>query len=441
MPAWLQNSLAACLLLSAAFVAEGPSKAEPYRLETQERLLLRVIAWQADTNQYGEVATIGGEYTIGPSGTISVPTIGEIQASGRTTGELASAVSEGLRARLGVPDLTVSIELLAFRPIYVVGDVDKPGEYAFRPELTVLQAVSLAGGHSRLQDLDGLRLGRDAITAEGVYELARLEMRRMIARRARLQAEVAGAASIEFPSEMTDDADGIGGRLMTEERAIMGARREALVSQLDALSELKSLLTAELESLAEKIKSQERQLDLAEDELNSVSSLVQKGVVAQSRGRELEREVASLQTMVIDLETAVLRARQDISRADRDALDLKNNHASLVLTELQETEATLDDLAARARTASGLYAEATTTAPALASALSEARNQPPTYAIARRHSDGRLTETVAQEGDVVRPGDVIKVLAPSLPEMTGAAVGSGLSAAPILSSGLESERP
>ena len=363
-------------------------------------------------DRYRELEAVGGEYVIGPTGAISVPMIGEVQASGLTTTELTAGVTERLREKLGQRDLSASLELVEFRPIYVVGDVDKPGEYAFRPDMTVLQAVSIAGGQ-RMSEFDGLRLGRDAITAEGAYTLALMEMRRLRARRARSQAEVLEADKIDFPPEIANDAEGIGGRLMKEETAIMAARREALQSQLEAVAELKELIEAELQSLRAKIEAQKHQIELAETELDGIRSLVEKGHAVRSRQNDLEREVAAYKGDLLDLETAVLRARQEISKAHRDALDLRNDHASLVLTELQEVEAKLEDLDEEARTASGLYAEATIAAPSLASALGTARDRPPTYSIARMSAVG-LQDSVVQEGELVQPGDVIKVTTPSL---------------------------
>ena len=59
-------------------------------------------------------------------------------------------IAEQFRQRMGFVEApSVSIEIAKFRPFYITGDVQHPGEYAYRPGLTVLQALSLAGGYYR----------------------------------------------------------------------------------------------------------------------------------------------------------------------------------------------------------------------------------------------------------------------------------------------------
>src|ERR1700675_710829 len=103
-----------------------------------------------------------------PEGKVSLPLIGELSAAGKTPGELASAIGDALKARIGLvepPD--VSVEVVHFRPFYILGDIEKPGEYAFRPGLTVLQAVSIAGGIPKVSGLGSMRLERESIATRG----------------------------------------------------------------------------------------------------------------------------------------------------------------------------------------------------------------------------------------------------------------------------------
>ena len=72
--------------------------------------------------------------------------LGEIQVKGLTTGELEQKITSGLRDAqyLKHPKVTVNID--EYRPFFVNGEVYKPGGYPYVPGLTVLKAVSLAGG-------------------------------------------------------------------------------------------------------------------------------------------------------------------------------------------------------------------------------------------------------------------------------------------------------
>ncbi len=82
-----------------------------------------------------------------------------------------------------------AVEIAVYRPFYISGAVDKPGEYAFRPGLTVGKAVALAGGPPRVTDGGLLRLERDAITARGDLAGLHKDRDQLALRLARLAAE------------------------------------------------------------------------------------------------------------------------------------------------------------------------------------------------------------------------------------------------------------
>lgn len=86
-----------------------------------------------------------GDYSVTSGGVISFPLIGNVPAAGRNL----SAVQEEIRARLAsgyLRDPKVALEVATFRSLYVLGEVNKPGEYPFRTNLTLEQAVATAGG-------------------------------------------------------------------------------------------------------------------------------------------------------------------------------------------------------------------------------------------------------------------------------------------------------
>ncbi len=81
-----------------------------------------------------------------PGGTISVPLVGEVVALGRTTGELAEAIEEGVGEYLLDPTVGVVITEVGKQPIFVIGEVEKPGRIESTGEMTVTRAVAAAGG-------------------------------------------------------------------------------------------------------------------------------------------------------------------------------------------------------------------------------------------------------------------------------------------------------
>ncbi|MEH3038224.1 MAG: polysaccharide export protein [Sphingomonas adhaesiva] len=88
-----------------------------------------------------------GEYTVSSTGMVSFPLIGDVAAARQTLVD----VQEAIRSRLAagyLKDPRVAVEVLEYRTFYILGEVNKPGEYPFRNNLTLEQAVATAGGYS-----------------------------------------------------------------------------------------------------------------------------------------------------------------------------------------------------------------------------------------------------------------------------------------------------
>ncbi|WP_201864162.1 polysaccharide biosynthesis/export family protein [Microvirga soli] len=396
-----------CSLLFAVGIALPiRAAADDYRLGPQDKLRIKVVEWRAGSAEYFDWAVFANEYSVSASGNVSLPLIGSLSARGRTTEEFAISVAETLQKRAGLssrPEATV--EIVQYRPIYVVGTVQRSGEYPYRPGLTVLQAVGLAGGIFQQAGAESSRMEKDRITAQGVYELARLEARRLLVRRARLAAELNGTMHIATPEELRNDADVA--RLIADETAVMNARSEALKSQLLAYSEIRSLFAREVEALEQKIEVQNRQVALARREQQTVSALVAKGLAVSSREFVLERTLADLESKLLDYTTAVLRARQEISKAERAADDLKAERKANIVAGKQEADAQLDQSKARIAAALSLINEATVATPHLL--LDKLPAKPTTAFSVIRRVGGSTVKSAVDDTAVIEPGDVVQV--------------------------------
>ena len=93
---------------------------------------------------YGE-DKISGEYQIDSGGLLSIPLAGTIQGAGLTKVELEQALTQKLKSEY-LRNPKVTVEVISYRPFYVLGEVQKPGEYQFRSGLNVLSAIAIAGG-------------------------------------------------------------------------------------------------------------------------------------------------------------------------------------------------------------------------------------------------------------------------------------------------------
>lgn len=392
-------------LLGSAWAAP-----QRYRLGAEDRVRLRVNEWRAAKGETYEWAAFSGEFTVEAGGLLSLPLIGEIEAAGRTTEEIAAVIGERLQRKAGLtqrPD--ASVEVSQFRSIYVLGQVDKPGAYPYRPRLTVLQAVSLAGGFYRPPELGMQRLSREAISARGELRDAEIEQTALIARRSRLEVEMRDGATLTFPDAVTARKGSPAvADAMREEQALFDARRKALSSQIEALTQAKELIKAEIDTLQAKIASQDRQVALARKELDSIVALVQRGLSISPRQLALEQTVAQMESARLDNVLAISRSRQDISRNERMVLDLKNQRQTGVLADLRETQTKLAKIGEKAETMRNLITDSEVIAPRMLDQAQADRRRNPVFALVRQGQDGGQ-EITATESDVIEPGDVLKV--------------------------------
>lgn len=88
-----------------------------------------------------------GEFEVDSTGSIAMPLVGEVPAGGKTPRELERALTNMLdKGYLVNP--RVNVEVLNFRPFFILGEVNKPGSYPYVNDMTVISAVALAGGYT-----------------------------------------------------------------------------------------------------------------------------------------------------------------------------------------------------------------------------------------------------------------------------------------------------
>ncbi len=95
-----------------------------------------------------------------PDGMISLPLLNDLQAAGLTPMQLAAAITERLKKYLADPRATVIVTEINSQRIYILGEVNRAGAYPLLPNMTVLQALSSAGGFSQFADLKNIHVLR-----------------------------------------------------------------------------------------------------------------------------------------------------------------------------------------------------------------------------------------------------------------------------------------
>jgi polysaccharide export outer membrane protein len=156
--------LIAILAVSAACTAAETVKGSPAataRTDTTAALpdygiqpgdVLTVSVWKEEGLQ--------SEVLVRPDGGISFPLVGDVSAAGKSVQQLSALISERLVKYIPDPVVTVSMKALSGNAVYVIGKVNKPGEFPVTHYVDVMQALSMAGGTNPFAALNDIKVLR-----------------------------------------------------------------------------------------------------------------------------------------------------------------------------------------------------------------------------------------------------------------------------------------
>jgi polysaccharide biosynthesis/export protein len=136
-------ALSGCMRTSAAVAVAYAEASTPvvhdvaYRLDAGDKMRVVVYGQEGLTNTYA----------IDAGGSITMPLIGAVPARGRTPAGLASQITAKLRNGY-IREPSVAVEIEAYRPFFILGEVAAPGQYPYVPNMSVESAVAIAGGFS-----------------------------------------------------------------------------------------------------------------------------------------------------------------------------------------------------------------------------------------------------------------------------------------------------
>ena len=137
--------------------AAGQSE-QSYQLGAGDKLRLSV---------FGE-SDLGGEFVIDGSGDVRLPLIGQVKAAGLTVHAFEEKIVKLLEDGY-LRDPRVSIEVVNYRPFYIIGEVNRPGQYPYVNGMNALNAVALAGGYTPKADKSEVYLQRNGKSGEQEY--------------------------------------------------------------------------------------------------------------------------------------------------------------------------------------------------------------------------------------------------------------------------------
>ncbi len=369
---------------------------------TDDLLNVRVLEWDPIAGEVKLWEEVTGEYRVASDGTITVPFAGRVEGAGQSPDQIATTIISAIRERLALttpPDVTV--EIAEQRPVIVTGDVQTPGPYAFNPGMLAVEAVGLAGGTGRFLP-DQAAYMRELTVVRTSLAVLQNEEVRMLARQARLEAELDGRSEIEPEGGVPEDPEWTS--IIALEQQLMQVRADRLERELIALDSQSELFAAEIQALEQKTVSLNRQRELASEAASNADDLVDRGLVAGQRLLETQNALATIDTQLLDVSTAILRARQDLASAERERIGLQDTRRAEILEELQVVDASLQDTRDQIGGAQATIQALQTGQPV------EIRVEP-TITILRRGSTGleRIEDAAMLP---LRPGDMVEVRQP-----------------------------
>jgi len=136
-----------------------------YRLGPGDQVRLRVF----DQPQLSDV------YNVDASGRISVPLVGSVKVGHRTTRQVERMIVDSLRSRDILKEPRLSMEVVVYRPFYILGEVKNPGQYPFVAGMVIEKAVAAAGGYTIYASKRRIRITREEQHGPVTFRASMLE--------------------------------------------------------------------------------------------------------------------------------------------------------------------------------------------------------------------------------------------------------------------------
>ena len=364
-----------------------------YSLDSGDKIRIRV--YQRDD--------LSGEFTVGTDGTISLPLLGTFKVTGKDEDQVRRDVSDAARK---IMDRSVDVvaEITLRRPVYIVGYVEHPGVYPFALGMTVVHALSMAGGTYRPAMVSSQ-------VAELTKELGSLEqnadtLKRDIVRLARLQAEKNGKPFTDMPLGLTDITGESEARdLVATEKQQQVNEQEARLQKQDASKRARQLAEDELVQLKLKIAQIENQI-----KLNAAQKQGLERLAAQGFSRKIQ--IATVESNDATLILSKLEALANISRATRTVEDMKSQMAAEEISQKRAMDTEINSLTTQIGFMRSSIRNSRTVISGAAGQDSTRGGSDPesllSYSVMRRSTKGYVYVTVDDVAPLL-PGDVLRV--------------------------------
>jgi polysaccharide export outer membrane protein len=395
-------------LLAASFLlAALPAGAAEYRLQAGDVIEISIA----------RIPTLQRRIPIQLDGTVSFPLLGSVVVAGLTPRQAEAKIQSGLATKvyqatsvngpggdIVIQADEVTATVVEYRPIYVGGDVSRPGEFAYRPRMTVRQALALSGGYDmvRHRAVNPILEGADL---RSEYEALWAGLAKEQARIARIRAELADktdfdqAALTKLPLPRSTLAD------------ILGVESETLrVRQADRQRQKGFLQRAvkqgneQISVLTDQQMTEQKGSQADAEELQRALDLYAKGTVISPRVTDARRAVLLSSSRALQTTVQLIQLKRQQGEIARQLEQVDDMRRVELLRELQDSQVRLAEIRAKLQGV-GDKLEYTS---GLKPRLADGNSTTPRIAVIRETGDARQ-RLDATEDTELQPGDVVEI--------------------------------
>ena len=320
-------------VVSASAVDSAAPSAD-YRLAPGDRLTIVVY----DQPQFS------GKFIVDGGGGVLLPLAGAVSLNGLTLAEAQQLIQDRFADGVLVQP-AVNVRINDYRPIFVTGNVRKPGSYPFNIGQSVKAAVAAAGGEGEPIELNFSGAMSDFITAEQRVRQLEADHAFLIMRKARLEAQRDGRDDFVMPmlvgmSRRNVDFD----LAYSAESDIFSRLAELYRAQVQTLRNQRPRIEAEIDAVTNQIAKQNERLTIVNSRLVDLEGLFSKGLLRKDVLLNQQIEKSLVEGQISNLEAQVARLRQNMGDLDVKLGDLKAGYLRQALAELQDISQRLRDV-------------------------------------------------------------------------------------------------
>ena len=340
---------------------------------------------------------------VGPEGKVMIPGIGAIDADGLTVVQLGDNLEKAIVAKNLIRDPTVAIDVVEYRPVYVSGEVARPGAYTYRPNMTVQQAVVEAGGYGPLIESRGVSAMLEVINLRTDTRTIAVDLTRQQLKAARLAGELDDLSDMRVGEVLPDIDPATAAGLMKTERDQFVSdkddqqrRKTYYEHMIQSTTKLIGFLTDAADQLSQAMTKQTADIERALD-------LQRRGVATIARTEDEQRAIVLLRNQMLDVRARSQQAYNDLENYTRDLNAYQTERRARVLQELtaassEEARLRLQLAGARdkLRVAGGIGF----------------RQAPVPKVMVSRGAGKQWKRFEADQNSVIMPGDVVEITIP-----------------------------